>query len=149
MAVSDPPHSASASSSRKRFPGMTRIERQDFRFALFMVIPAFVAVIAVMGYPWAYSAWLSLHNMNLMTQRWTWVGLDNYQKIFENQSFIDSLVRTLWFSGLVVAGGTILRRLYRARPERIVQGARPHAQHRVTALGNCSSCGWQDFHTHL
>lgn len=73
-----------------------------------MAIPAFLAVLGVMGYPWAYSAWLSLHNVNLMTQRWTWVGLQNYRNLFDNQSFIESLIRTLWFSGLVVGGGTIL-----------------------------------------
>jgi ABC-type sugar transport system permease subunit len=86
----------------------SRIEREDFRFAVIMAIPAFLAVLGVMGYPWAYSAWLSLHNVNLMTQRWTWVGLQNYRNLFDNQSFIESLIRTLWFSGLVVGGGTIL-----------------------------------------
>jgi multiple sugar transport system permease protein len=85
---------------------MSRIDRLDFRFALLMALPAFIGVIAVMGYPWAYSAWLSLHNMNLMTQQWTWVGLDNYQKIFNDEPFISSLTRTLWFSALVVGGGT-------------------------------------------
>lgn len=73
-----------------------------------MVAPAIVAVGAVMGYPWLYSVWLSLHNVNLLTQRWTWVGLDNYQKVFQSQQFTDSLIRTLWFSGLVVVGGTVL-----------------------------------------
>lgn len=102
-----PPNEAEQDLARPRKQSrMSRIDRQDLRFSLLMALPAFIGVIAVMGYPWAYSAWLSLHNMNLMTQNWTWVGLDNYQKIFQNQSFIDSLVRTLWFSGLVVIGGT-------------------------------------------
>ena len=93
---------------RNKPPRMSRNDRLDFRFAVLMSLPAFIGVIAVMGYPWAYSAWLSLHNMNLMTQRWTWVGLDNYQKILNDESFIASLTRTLWFSGLVVAGGTVI-----------------------------------------
>lgn len=94
--------------SRSRPLGMSRVDWHDYRFALLMVLPAFVAVIAVLGYPWAYSAWLSLHNMNLMTQRWIWVGTANYQKLIHDSSFIASLVRTLWFSALVVGGGTAL-----------------------------------------
>jgi multiple sugar transport system permease protein len=104
-----PPNAEEAgSASRKQPQRMSRIDRQDFRFAVLMSLPAFIGVIAVMGYPWAYSAWLSLHNMNLMTQRWTWVGLDNYQNILNDESFIASLTRTLWFSGLVVTGGTVV-----------------------------------------
>ncbi|MGD9712341.1 MAG: ABC transporter permease subunit [Thermomicrobiales bacterium] len=97
-----------ASASAPIRSGLTRLERSDRRFALLMAAPTVIAVFAVMGYPWIYSVWLSLHNMNLLTRRWTWVGLDNYRNIFDSQSFIDSLVRTLWFSGLVVAGGTLL-----------------------------------------
>lgn len=88
--------------------GLTRIERGDRRFAFLMAVPTLIAVGAVMGYPWFYSVWLSLHNMNLITKQWTWVGLDNYVKVFQSQLFTDSLVRTLWFSGLVVIGGTVL-----------------------------------------
>ncbi|MEZ4499555.1 MAG: ABC transporter permease subunit [Thermomicrobiales bacterium] len=92
--------------SRRRGP--TRLERGDRRFAFLMALPTIVAVIAVMGYPWMYSVWLSLHNMNLLTKKWTWVGLDNYTKLTDSQPFQDSLIRTLWFSFLVVAGGTLL-----------------------------------------
>jgi len=103
-----PRSAALATSTAKKKYGLTRLERSDRRFAYLMVAPAIVAVGAVMGYPWLYSVWLSLHNVNLLTQRWTWVGLDNYQKVFQSQQFTDSLIRTLWFSGLVVVGGTVL-----------------------------------------
>jgi len=73
-----------------------------------MIAPSFIAVLAILGYPWFYSLWLSLHNMNLLTKRWTWVGAGNYSKIFDDPTFGDSLIRTIWFSGLVVAGGTVL-----------------------------------------
>ncbi|MCC6946011.1 MAG: ABC transporter permease subunit [Thermomicrobiales bacterium] len=88
--------------------GLTRLERGERRFAFLMALPTIIAVLAVMGYPWLYSIWLSLHNMNLLTRRWTWVGLENYTKVIQGQSFQDSMVRTLWFSFMVVAGGTIL-----------------------------------------
>jgi len=73
-----------------------------------MIAPSFVAVLAILGYPWFYSLWLSLHNMNLLTKRWTWVGAGNYSKVFNDATFGESLVRTMWFSGLVVVGGTVL-----------------------------------------
>jgi multiple sugar transport system permease protein len=99
---------AAVPSTTAKRKGMTRLERGDRRFAFLMAVPTLVAVGAVMGYPWLYSVWLSLHNVNLLTQQWTWVGLDNYQKVLEGQQFADSLIRTLWFSGLVVVGGTAL-----------------------------------------
>lgn len=92
----------------RRATGLTRTERADRRFALAMIAPTFVAVLAIMGYPWMYSLWLSLHSMNLLTKRWTWVGFANYTKTFHDSTFTDSLIRTLWFSGLVVIGGTLL-----------------------------------------
>ncbi len=73
-----------------------------------MIAPTIIAVLGVMGYPWLYSLWLSLHNVNLLTKRWTWVGLENYTKLIHDESFVASLSRTLWFSGLVVVGGTLV-----------------------------------------
>ncbi len=87
---------------------LTRTERTDRRFAVLMIAPTIIAVLGVMGYPWLYSLWLSLHNVNLLTKRWTWVGLENYTKLIHDESFVASLSRTLWFSGLVVVGGTLV-----------------------------------------
>lgn len=103
--VSQPSAPSTVATGRR---GLTRLERGDRRFAFLMALPTIIAVLAVMGYPWLYSVWLSLHNMNLLTKKWTWVGLDNYTKLFNDQPFQDSLIRTIWFSFLVVAGGTIL-----------------------------------------
>src|SRR3712207_523175 len=97
-----------ATSVPRSHTGLTRIDRADRRFALLMIAPSFIAVLAIMAYPWFYSLWLSLHNMNLLTKRWTWVGTGNYTKVFQDATFGDSLIRTLWFSGLVVLGGTVL-----------------------------------------
>jgi ABC-type sugar transport system permease subunit len=89
-------------------PRLSRMERAERRFAILMIAPTLIAVLAVMGYPWGYSAWMSLNFVNMLTRRWTYVGLDNYTKLFHDQSFVDSFIRTMWFSGLVVAGGTFL-----------------------------------------
>lgn len=88
--------------------GLTRLERGDRRFAGLMALPTVLVVLVVMGYPWIYSVWLSMHNTNLLTRTQTFVGMDNFTKVIQSQQFQDSLVRTLWFSFLVVAGGTIV-----------------------------------------
>lgn len=88
--------------------GPTMIERADRRFATLMVLPTVIAVLAVMGYPWIYSGWMSLHSTNLLTKKTAWVGLGNYTKTFQDQTFQDSLVRTIWFSAIVVFGGILV-----------------------------------------
>jgi ABC-type glycerol-3-phosphate transport system permease component len=88
--------------------GLTRMERADRRFAFGMILPTVIAVLAIMGYPWLYSFWLSMNNVNLLTRRWSFIWLNNYAKVIPSQVFLDSFVRTMWFSGLVVVGGTVL-----------------------------------------
>jgi multiple sugar transport system permease protein len=73
-----------------------------------MISPTVIAVLGIMGYPWLYSLWLSLHSVNLLTKRWLWVGLENYTTSFQDATFTSSLLRTIWFSGLVVIGGTLV-----------------------------------------
>jgi multiple sugar transport system permease protein len=87
---------------------LTRIERAERRFALWMILPTVLAVLAIMGFPWLYSFWMSLNSVNLLTQRWTFVGLENYTDLVSDSSFISSLLRTAWFSATVVAGGTLV-----------------------------------------
>lgn len=97
-----------AEAAPKPRTGPSRLERADRRFALLMILPTVVAVLAVMGYPWLYSFWLSLNNLNLLTRRWTFVGLQNYANVVPDQVFVDALIRTIWFSALVVGGGTLI-----------------------------------------
>lgn len=84
----------------------SRRERQDRLFALGMIVPALIVVFLVMGFPWIYSFWMSLNFVNLLTQRWTFVGLENYQKILVDPVFTGAFLRTAWFSAVVVLGGT-------------------------------------------
>jgi multiple sugar transport system permease protein len=104
----DSERGADTATGKRKRARLTRTERADRNFSVLMIAPAFIAVIAIMGYPWFYSLWLSLHSINLLTKRWTWVGFGNYQAVLPDPTFTDSLIRTLWFSGLVVIGGTLL-----------------------------------------
>ena len=83
-----------------------RRPREERRFALAMTVPAIVAVFLIMGFPWLYSLWMSLNFVNLLTQQWNFVGLANYQKTLPDPGFISSLLRTAWFSAVVVLGST-------------------------------------------
>src|SRR5688572_22292280 len=91
-----------------RNPRAARRTREERRFALAMILPAFAAVFLIMGFPWFYSFWMSLNFVNLLTQQWIFVGLANYQKIVPDPGFVSSFLRTAWFSAVVVLGSTAL-----------------------------------------
>lgn len=88
--------------------GLTKMERAERRFALLMLTPALVMVFAIMAFPWGYSFWLSLNEMNIFTQTWTFVGLENYQKTLPNEAAINAFGRTVWFSALLVIGTNVV-----------------------------------------
>lgn len=108
MALADRLTHASKVTKAKGRKHVTRTERAERRYALGMILPTVVAVLAIMGYPWLYSLWMSINSVNLLTQQWNFVGLDNYTKLISDQSFRNSLIRTIWFSASVVAGGTLI-----------------------------------------
>jgi len=73
-------------------------------FAFLLNAPALLAILLLVGYPIAYSAWVSLHKYNLKRPRiFRFVGLDNYAEILQSQEFLDALWITLAFTGLAVA----------------------------------------------
>jgi multiple sugar transport system permease protein len=72
--------------------------------------PAVVLVAAIILYPIAYTVWMSLQDWfasSLTAPKF--VGLANYQKIaVGDPRFREALVRTLYFTALVVAGETVV-----------------------------------------
>lgn len=71
------------------------------------VIPALVVVAAVIIFPWAFTLWMS-------AQRWTlgqsqsFVGFDNFLRLAMDQRFWESLVNTLYYTGLSVVAPIVL-----------------------------------------
>ncbi|HET8522886.1 MAG TPA: hypothetical protein VFL82_06620, partial [Thermomicrobiales bacterium] len=55
-----------------------RWRQEGYLFGFLMTVPTLIAVLAVMGYPWVYSAWLSLNRINPLLRTWHFVGLANY-----------------------------------------------------------------------
>ena len=73
-------------------------------FAFVLNVPALLAIVLLVGYPIAYSAWLSLHRYNLKRPRlFRFIGLENYADIVRSAEFWAALEVTLLFTGLGVA----------------------------------------------
>lgn len=84
------------------------LSQREWRFALALSLPTLIAVFFVVAYPWAYSFWMSLHDVGMVVQSWTFVGLKNYAAVISEPLFLDSLLRTAYFTVLTVTLGVLL-----------------------------------------
>lgn len=66
------------------------------------LLPAALAVVAVVGIPLAQVLYLSLFDYNIMMFRNQYVGLGNYAKILQDADFGRALLRTWWYVAAVV-----------------------------------------------
>jgi multiple sugar transport system permease protein len=72
-------------------------------FAFLLNAPALLVILGLVGYPIAYSLWLSLHRYNLKRPNlFRFVGVGNYLEIFGSDEFWAALQVTLVFTGLGV-----------------------------------------------
>jgi multiple sugar transport system permease protein len=72
-------------------------------FGYLLNAPALLAIVLLVGYPIAHSAWVSLHKFNLKRPRvFDFIGLGNYLAILESEEFWSALWITLAFTLLVV-----------------------------------------------
>ena len=66
----------------------------------FFLAPAIIVLILVVAYPLIYEIIISFKNvtiLNLKSQRYPWIGLDNYKNILTDSLFYSTLIRTiLW-----------------------------------------------------
>jgi multiple sugar transport system permease protein len=100
-----------AKSIRLALPGQRAARRRDvpsLRLPVLLTLPTLVVVFIVFGIPLVYSLVLSLHRINMLTQQWIFVGLQNYLDILPNADFIAALGRTAYFAVVTVLGGLIL-----------------------------------------
>ncbi|MBI4574346.1 MAG: sugar ABC transporter permease [candidate division NC10 bacterium] len=66
------------------------------------LLPAALAVFAVVGIPLMHVAYLSLFDYNIMSFRNQYIGLGNYAKILQDTDFGWALLRTWWYVAVVV-----------------------------------------------
>jgi N,N'-diacetylchitobiose transport system permease protein len=80
-----------------------------------LLAPAALIVVAVLGYPLYFLTRLSFEQFGLaelITKKGTWIGLDNYSRIFHDHQFWTVLLRTVVFTvvnvGLTMVLGTLI-----------------------------------------
>jgi ABC-type sugar transport system permease subunit len=87
----------------RRRPAARRFRRTDAYLALIFTLPTLIVVLGLTVYPWVYSAWLSLNDVEVATWHWSFVGLQNYTNLVHDPQFWSSLATTAKFSGIAVA----------------------------------------------
>jgi len=93
--------SSAAVASRPGF--LTRRRRS---YVLF-IVPALVAVGAVIIFPWLFTVWMSAFDWTIGSAA-HFIGLENYTKLATNQRFHEAIIHTLYFTLLAVVVPLIL-----------------------------------------
>jgi multiple sugar transport system permease protein len=85
-----------------------RRDRPSIRLPFLLTLPTLLIVFVVIGIPLVYSVALSMHRINMLTQQWIFVGLQNYVDILPDPEFIAAFGRTAYFAVVTVVGGLVL-----------------------------------------
>ncbi len=96
----------------------------DGQFASLLALPLILALLAVVGYPIAYSLWLSLRRIDLIFKRNEYVGLHNYREALSSPDVWHALRVTIVYTVIVtvislliaVGGALLLNERFRGRP---------------------------------
>jgi multiple sugar transport system permease protein len=89
-------------------PAVAKPHRRNYARKYWMfVVPAGVVVISVILFPWIFTLFMSTHEWKIGGGH-NFVGLDNYKKLFTDERFLWSMVRTLYFTALAVVGPMVL-----------------------------------------
>jgi multiple sugar transport system permease protein len=68
-------------------------KRKYWMFAL----PGTIVIISVIVFPWAFTLWMSAHDWSVTGQH-KFVGFENYLKLVTDTRFLESILRTFWFT---------------------------------------------------
>jgi len=78
------------------------------RSALYwFIVPALVAITAIIAFPWAFTLWMSLFDWKIGSPS-TFTGLGNYVALLTDRRFIEAIGHTLFFTLLAVVGPLLL-----------------------------------------
>lgn len=94
------------SKRRLRLPTSSQIS--EAKFAYLLALPVAIVLILLNFYPFIYSIWLSLHDIDLRFNINEFAGLDNYRTALESQDVRDSLIITIKYSVQVTVYSTLL-----------------------------------------
>lgn len=76
---------------------------RETRQALLLLLPFLVFITIFMAYPLAYSAWLTLNDIELTDLKPTFIGLGNWLRLTSDPVFVTSTINTMIFLLLEVA----------------------------------------------
>ncbi len=71
------------------------------------IIPALVAILAVIIFPWVFTLWMSLNDWQIGMKS-SFAGLSNFVMLATNERFLTTIPRTLYFTSLAVILPVIL-----------------------------------------
>lgn len=83
-------------------------ERRHKLIGLAFAIPVIVFLLAFVLYPVLYNVWLSFTNASLIKKTSSFVGIDNYIKIFSNKLFLKYFWNTIRWTFFSVLGQLVL-----------------------------------------
>jgi trehalose/maltose transport system permease protein len=78
------------------------------RLAWLLVTPAILVVCGIALYPLGQTIYLSFTNANLQTSGSEWVGLRNYERLWNSTLFRDAVIHTIQFTVVTVFFETVL-----------------------------------------
>jgi len=84
------------------------ITKWDYRASVLFILPAIVSILIFLIYPFIYTIILSLCDVNLMTNKLKFVGINQYLSLFKSTAFLESIFRTIKFALFSTALSTIL-----------------------------------------
>ncbi|MEO6270989.1 MAG: sugar ABC transporter permease [Lautropia sp.] len=87
-------------------PPATVVARRRRVYYLF-IVPALVVIGAVIIFPWLFTVYMSAFDWKIGSVA-HFVGFDNYTSLVGNRRFIESVVRTFYFTALAVIAPVIL-----------------------------------------
>ena len=86
------PPAAPAAGPRRRSTG--RLSRLDTRYSPYLYIAPFFLIFGAFGlYPMLRTAWMSLHDWDMIGDR-SFIGFDNYTRLMSDEYFWNALVNT-------------------------------------------------------
>ena len=99
--LSSPPAAARLTGS-----GLRRGYDRRRRYYLF-VVPAMVAMVGVILFPWLFTLYMSVHDWRVGSER-AFVGLENYINLARDKRFLSAIVRTFYYTVLAVGFPLVL-----------------------------------------
>lgn len=88
--------------------GPTKRQLQEWRQGYLFLTPALLIIGVFIGISALFVVYLSFHKVNLFTDTYTFVGLDNYLRLFSDEIARKALSNSLRFSLVVIPSQTII-----------------------------------------